>query len=144
MEEEVFDNPTSWVATHIARYVETDGRRGHTFMGMDSLLITTRGRRSGKLRRTALYYGVDAGRYVVIASNAGADRHPDWYLNLVAEPEVRVQVLADRFAARARTATAGERPRLWALMAGLNPAFEDYRLKTERELPVVILERVTG
>ena len=102
--EEVFDSPKGWVAQHIRRYVETDGRKGHRWRGVDTLLLTTRGRRSGKLRRTALIYGRDGDRYLVVASSGGAKRHPSWYLNLAENPEVWVQVDADRFAARARTA----------------------------------------
>jgi hypothetical protein len=90
--DEVFDNPTGWVRQHVRRYVESDGEKGHRFNGHDALLLTTRGRRSGKLRRTALYYGEDAGRYVLVASDGGKPRDPAWYLNLVAHPEVDVQV----------------------------------------------------
>jgi deazaflavin-dependent oxidoreductase (nitroreductase family) len=102
----------------------------------------TRGRRSGKLRRTALAYGEHDGRYVLVASNGGAQRHPDWYLNLVEDPVVQVQVRDDRFAARAREATADERPALWRLMTSIGPDLDDYQRKSGREIPVVILERI--
>jgi deazaflavin-dependent oxidoreductase (nitroreductase family) len=140
-EEEVLDSPTRWVARHVRRYVETDGRSGHRWNGRNTLLLTTRGRRSGRLRRTALIYGRDGDRYVVVASNGGARNHPYWYLNLTAHPEVQVQVQAERFAARARTAGAGERPRLWRMMAGIWPDYERYQRRTGREIPVVVLER---
>jgi deazaflavin-dependent oxidoreductase (nitroreductase family) len=140
-QEEVLDSPTRWVARHVRRYVETDGRSGHRWNGRNTLLLTTRGRRSGKLRRTALIYGQDGDRYVVVASNGGARNHPFWYLNLSAEPEVQVQVGAERFAARARTAGGEERPRLWRLMAGIWPDYERYQKRTGREIPVVVLER---
>ena len=142
--EEVFDNPTDWVAKHIKEYVESDGRNGHEWRGCSTLLVTTRGRKSGKLRRTALIYGEDDGRYFIVASYGGAKHHPDWYLNLVAEPDVGVQVAADRFTAKARTATASEKPRLWKLMASIYPPYDDYQRKTDREIPVVILERTGG
>jgi deazaflavin-dependent oxidoreductase (nitroreductase family) len=140
-QEEVLDSPTRWVARHVRRYVESDGRNGHRWNGRNTLLVTTRGRRSGKLRRTALIYGQDGDRYLVVASNGGARNHPFWYLNLSAQPEVQVQVGAERFAARARTAGAEERPRLWRLMAEIWPDYERYQKRTGREIPVVVLER---
>jgi deazaflavin-dependent oxidoreductase (nitroreductase family) len=80
MDEEIFDSPDEWVAEHIRRYVETGGQARP---GTNDLLLTTRGRRSGKLRRTALVFVRDGDHYVLAASNAGADRHPAWYLNVV-------------------------------------------------------------
>src|SRR5439155_5981903 len=109
-DEEVLDSPRGWVASHVRRYVETGGEDGQVRYGAQNLLITTRGRRSGKLRRTALVYGRDGDRYVLVASNGGAPKHPLWYLNLVADPLVELQVGAERFDARARTATAEEKP----------------------------------
>jgi deazaflavin-dependent oxidoreductase (nitroreductase family) len=147
--EEIVDNPDGWVAEHIREYVATDGRRGHRFNGWNTwegtyatLLLVTRGRRSRKLRRTALAYGEHDGRYVVVASNGGATRHPAWYLNLVEDRAVQVQVRDDRFAARARDASADERPALWKLMTSISPMLDDYQRKSGRELPVVILERI--
>src|SRR5437762_5051273 len=95
--EEIFDSPSGWVAGHIRRYVETDGEDGHRWRGVNTLLLTTRGRKSGKLRRTALIYGRDADRYLVVASQGGAEWNPNWYLNLAANPEVRLQVGAEKF-----------------------------------------------
>ena len=140
--EEVKDSPTGWVASHIRRYVDSDGDNGHEWRpGVYTLLLTTRGRRSGKLRRTALIYGRDGDRYLVVASIGGAAKHPAWYLNLVEHPEVEVQVGPERFTARARTATVEEKPRLWSLMAGIWPSYDGYQKKTGRDIPVVILER---
>jgi deazaflavin-dependent oxidoreductase (nitroreductase family) len=141
-DEEILDSPTGWVARHIRDYVETDGKRGHNWHGVRTLLLTTRGRKSGKLRRTALIYGSDGDRYVVVASKGGARDHPSWYLNLAEDPEVELQVGADKFAARARTATAEEKPPLWRLMASIWPDYDKYQAKTERDIPVVILEPV--
>jgi deazaflavin-dependent oxidoreductase (nitroreductase family) len=140
-QEEILDSPTGWVSRHIRRYVETDGRSGHKWNGRRTLLLTTRGRKSGRLRRTALLYGQDGDRYLLVASNGGARRHPSWYLNLTALPEVQVQVGADKFAARARTAGAEEKPRLWRLMAAIWPDYDRYQQRTSRDIPVVILER---
>ena len=140
-EEEIVDSPRDWVADHIRRYVETNGEEGHLWRDVPTLLLTTRGRRSGKLRRTALIYGTDGDRYMVIASRGGAPAHPLWYRNLTADAGVRVQVKADTFPARARTASAEEKQRLWPVMAAIWPAYNDYQQKTEREIPLVILER---
>ncbi len=140
--EEIVDSPTGWVARHVRRYVETDGRSGHKWNGRQTLLLTTRGRKSGKLRRTALIYGQDGDRYLLVASNGGARNHPFWYLNLTAQPEVQVQVGADKFTARARTAGAAEKPRLWRLMAAIWPDYDRYQKRTSRDIPVVIVERV--
>lgn len=140
--EEVVDSPTGWVAKHIRSYVESDGRDGHRWNGVPTLLLTTRGRKSGKLRRTALIYGQDDDRYVVVASYGGSPEHPLWYRNLSADPNVWVQVGSDRFAARARTATPEEKPRLWKQMASIWPDYDNYQAKTSRDIPVVVLERV--
>jgi deazaflavin-dependent oxidoreductase (nitroreductase family) len=143
--EEVLDSPEGWVARHIHRYVDSDGAKGHEWRpGVFTLLLTTRGRRTGKLRRTALIYGRDGDRYLVVASVGGSARHPAWYLNLLEHPEVQVQVGAERFPARARTAGPEEKPRLWALMTGIWPAYVGYQNKTRRDIPVVILERQDG
>jgi deazaflavin-dependent oxidoreductase (nitroreductase family) len=141
-QEEVFDSPRGWVSRHIEEYVETDGRKGHRWHGVPTLLVTTRGRKTGKLRRTALIYGVDGDRYLLVASTGGAVKNPAWYLNLVADPEVLVQVGAEKFKGRARTATTDEKPPLWALMAAIWPDYDNYQTKTEREIPVVIVERI--
>jgi deazaflavin-dependent oxidoreductase (nitroreductase family) len=143
-EEEVFDSPAGWVARHVRGYVETDGRRGHRWSGVNTLLLTTRGRRSAKLRRTALIYGEDGDRYLVVPSKGGAKKHPWWYLNLVEHPEVEVQIGADKFRARARTATAEEKPRLWRIMTSIWPEYDRYQARTPREIPVVILERLSA
>jgi deazaflavin-dependent oxidoreductase (nitroreductase family) len=142
-QEEVFDSPKGWVSKHIDEYVETDGQKGYEWRnGAPTLLLTTRGRKTGKLRRTALIFGADGDRYLLVASVGGAAKHPAWYLNLVANPEVELQVKAERFKGRARTATAQEKPRLWRLMASIWPDYDNYQTKTEREIPVVIVDRV--
>ena len=140
--EDIVDSPTGWVARHIKDYVETGGRKGHRWSGQDTLLLTTRGRRSGKLRRTALIYGQDGDRYVVVGSNGGRADHPNWYLNLKHDPDVTVQVRDKVFKAGAHAAEGKERERLWALMAKLFPTYEDYKRKTagKRVIPVVVIE----
>jgi len=138
--EEVHDSPAGWVNEHIQRYVDSDGENGRIWRGVDTLLLTTRGRKSGLLRRTALIFGRDGANYLVVASQGGAPKHPNWYLNLADEPRVEVQVGPEKFAATARTATADEKPKLWERMAGIWPAYDDYQRRTSRDIPVVILE----
>jgi deazaflavin-dependent oxidoreductase (nitroreductase family) len=126
---------------HVARYVETDGEEGHDWRGTTTLILTTRGRRSGEQRSTPLIYQRDGDALLVVASKGGADEPPAWYLNLVADPNVTVQVRGDRFAARARDATAQEKPAMWQKMVATWPAYDEYQQKTSRAIPVVVLER---
>ena len=142
LDDNPIDSPTGWVAKHIRRYVETNGAEGHIWHGVPSLLLTTLGRRSGKPRRSALYYAVDGDRYVVVASKGGADDHPDWYHNLLQTHEVRVQVLANVFHATVRTATPEEHKRLWPRLVELFPLYATYQQKTSRPIPLVLLERM--
>jgi deazaflavin-dependent oxidoreductase (nitroreductase family) len=128
---------------HVDRYRETDGAEGHEWRGGTKiLLLTTTGRKSGDERTTPLIYapyGDDA--FTIIASKGGTDEPPAWYLNLSEKPEVEVQVLGDRFKARARTANAEEKPEIWKTMVSEWPDYDSYQEKTEREIPAVILER---
>ena len=127
---------------HVDRYRATGGEEGHEWRpGVYTLLLTTTGRKSGESRTTPLIYGEDGGNQVIIASKGGAPDHPAWFKNLDADPSVRVQVGPDEFAARARVAGGEERERLWKLMAGIWPDYDDYATKTDREIPVVVLER---
>jgi deazaflavin-dependent oxidoreductase (nitroreductase family) len=130
------------VADHIRTYVESGGKEGHLFQGWPTLLLTTRGRKSGALRRTALIYGRDGDRYLLVASNGGAARHPAWYLNLIAHPEAALQVGTDKFTAQASVATAEEKPPLWRLMVSIFPSYDDYQAQADRDIPLVILERL--
>jgi len=141
IDQEPIDSPTGWVAEHVQRYIETNGADGHIWRGVPTLILTTLGRRSGKPRRLALIYGQDGDHYVIVASKGGAEKHPEWYLNLLDHPEVQVQVLADRFRAKARTATPEEHKALWPRMAEIWPNYNDYQKKTDRQIPLVILER---
>jgi deazaflavin-dependent oxidoreductase (nitroreductase family) len=126
---------------HVKRYRETGGEDGHDWQGTQTLLLTTKGRRSGELRELPLIYGRSGDDYLIVASRGGSDDPPAWYLNLQAEPEVEVQVRGDRFKAHARTATADEKRELWPTMTAEWPAYDDYQKKTDREIPIVILER---
>ena len=137
-----------WIADHLQRYLETDGADGHLWDSapvggpgpIPTLLLTTTGRRSGKPIVMPLIYGEAGGKYVVVASKGGAPTHPGWYLNLAAHRAVEVQILAKRFRATARTASGAERAELWQQMAAIYPPYDDYQAKTDREIPVVVLE----
>jgi deazaflavin-dependent oxidoreductase (nitroreductase family) len=126
---------------HVRVYRETGGQRGYHWRGTTILLLTTLGRRSGEQRTTPLIHRVDGDRWVVVASKGGAPEHPLWFENLVAEPAVTVQVLDEVFPARASVAEGAERERLWALLTEDWPAYNDYQEKTDRQIPVVVLER---
>lgn len=127
---------------HVDRYLATDGAEGHDWRGTSTLILTTTGRRTGQPRDSALIYGRDGDSYLIVASKGGADEHPLWYLNLVANPTVLVQVKGDRFTAKARTASPEEKARLWPIMTAEWPAYDEYQKKTERDIPLVILDRV--
>lgn len=140
-QEEIHDSPESWVAADIQKYLETDGRSGQNSQGVTTLLLTTRGRKSGLLRRTALINGMDGDHAIIVASNGGSDHAPLWYLNLVENPDVEVQIGADKFSAIAHTADAIERKKLWPLMASIFPNYDKYQASTKRVIPVVVLVR---
>ncbi|MEV7679796.1 nitroreductase family deazaflavin-dependent oxidoreductase [Streptomyces sp. NPDC088341] len=141
-DEDVVISPTGWVAEQARTYEESDGARGTTIQGVPCLLLDYRGRRTGQLRRTVLIYGRDGDDYLLVASKGGADEHPLWYLNLEANPDVRLRVGAERFAARAETLSAREKARVWPGLVELFPPYEEYQKKTDRDIPVVRLTRV--
>jgi proline iminopeptidase len=126
---------------HVRRYRETRGEVGHIWNGVPCLLLTTSGRRTGEPRTVPLIYGESDDAYVIVASKGGHPEHPGWYRNLAANPEVELQVGAEVFPARARTAEGEERDRLWRVMTAIWPGYDEYQAKTDREIPVVVLER---
>lgn len=139
----VYDSPRDWVGSHIKDYVESDGKQGHLWRGYPTLLLTTRGRKSGKLRRTALIYGRDGENYLLVASYGGGPKHPYWYLNLVENPLVEIQVMDKKLKAWARTADEDEKQRLWPIMSQIFPTYDEYIVKAReagREIPLIILE----
>jgi deazaflavin-dependent oxidoreductase (nitroreductase family) len=127
---------------HVERYRETDGEEGyHWQKGTTILLLTTTGRKSGEERTTPLIFTEHEGDYLIVASKGGADEPPAWYLNLQEDPHAKVQVKAEVFDATARDASPDEKPEMWKKMAAAWPAYDDYQEKTDREIPVVVLER---
>ena len=120
-------------------YRLTGGRVGARMNGMDVLLLTTRGRKSGKTRTTPIQFMADGDRYVVVASNGGSDRHPGWWLNLRREPRATVQVKSARRSVRAEEATPSEKAELWPRLTELYRGYAVYQGATSRQIPVVIL-----
>jgi deazaflavin-dependent oxidoreductase (nitroreductase family) len=136
------EGPTLYGEAHVRRYRETNGEVGHIWRrGSKVLLLTTTGRTSGRPSTAPLIYETDGDGYVIVASDGGAAEHPGWYRNLQKTPRVEVQVKGEVFPAIAHTTTGDERARLWKLAAQQWPAYDDYQARTEREIPLVMLER---
>lgn len=148
MADPSLDELPDWIRDHVRRYLASNGADGHMWDSSErggpgpvpTLLLTTTGRKSRRKRLLPLIYGKTPSGYAVVASKGGAPAHPAWYLNLVDHPEVDVQVGAAKFRARARTASGGERAALWKQLAGIFAPYESYQHRTEREIPVVVLE----
>jgi deazaflavin-dependent oxidoreductase (nitroreductase family) len=129
-------------AVHKELYRRSGGRIGNRIGKLQHLLLTTTGRKSGQPRTTPLNYGTDGDRIILIASYGGDDRAPQWYQNLVANPEVSVQVGPETRRMRATTATPEEKARYWPVMTANYPGYDGYQRKTERDIPVVVLDPV--
>jgi deazaflavin-dependent oxidoreductase (nitroreductase family) len=134
-----------WLLALITRvhrfiYVRSGGRIGSTLLSMKMLLLITVGRKSGQLRRTPLLYIVDAGRCIVVASNAGDPRDPAWWLNLQAKPSAQAQIGRERVEVTWRKADAAESDELWPKLTESYPFYPRYRERAGREIPIVILE----
>jgi proline iminopeptidase len=143
-------NLPQWMIDHANRYLSSGGTDGHIYtmdmpgrpaLNVPSLLLTTVGRKSGERFIFPLFYGTEANSYFVVASKGGAPQHPGWYRNILADPNVEVQVGTKKMRARARTATGAERTRLWAKSLEFWPPYADYQVKAgAREIPVVVLD----
>ncbi len=122
-------------------YLKTGGAIGASVFGTKILLLTNAGRRTGHQRITPLFYVEDGDHWVVVASNAGDDRHPAWWLNLEAHPRARVQIRGEHYEVVARRAEPDEEERLWPTLIDAYASYSEYRKRTQREIPIVILER---
>jgi deazaflavin-dependent oxidoreductase (nitroreductase family) len=126
---------------HVDRYEATDGAEGYDWRnGTEILLLHTKGRKSGKDYTSPLIFRDYGGKYLIVASKGGAPEPPDWYRNLEADPNVTVQIKGDKFRAKARPATPDEKPEMWQRMTEVWPDYDNYQKKTDREIPVVVLE----
>jgi deazaflavin-dependent oxidoreductase (nitroreductase family) len=150
-EAKLAPNLPEWIVEHAKRYIASGGTDGHMHkinvpgrgeITAPALLLTTTGRKSGDKFILPLFYGMDGGSFIVVASKGGAPEHPGWYRNILADPEVEVQAGTKKVKARARTAVGDERTRLWKKALEFWPPYADYQLKTEREIPVVLLDPV--
>ena len=136
-----------WMRDHLQRYLATNGQDGHMFdvsqFGggkVPTLILTTKGRHSGKSLMLPLIYGEANGGYVVVASRGGHPKHPGWFLNLEADPNVDIQVKDKHMHAIARVARGEERTRLWRMMQAIYPPYDQYQANAGREIPVVVIE----
>jgi deazaflavin-dependent oxidoreductase (nitroreductase family) len=150
-EAKLAPNLPQWMIDHANRYISSGGKDGHMYtvtppgyseMTVPALLLTTVGRKSGEKFIFPLFYGEDGNSIIIVASKGGAPEHPGWYKNLVANPEVEVQVGTRKFKAKARTVTGAEREGLWQKALKFWPPYADYAKKTEREIPVVLLDAI--
>jgi F420H(2)-dependent quinone reductase len=146
------DNLPQWMKDHTKRYLSSGGTDGHMYtisqpgrpqLTVPSLLLTTKGRKSGDKWLFPLFYGEAGKSYFVVASKGGAPEHPGWYRNLKANPEVEVQVGTKKMKAKARTASGMERAELWKKALVFWPPYADYQTKAgQREIPIVVLDPV--
>jgi deazaflavin-dependent oxidoreductase (nitroreductase family) len=150
-EAKLAPNLPDWMVEHTNRYLASGGTEGHMYkmtqpgrpeITVPALLLTTTGRKSGEKLIFPLFYGETGASYFIVASKGGAPKHPSWYLNILANPDVDVQVGTAKMKARARTATGEERALLWEKSLEFWPPYADYQKKTEREIPVVVLDPV--
>ncbi|MDQ1429557.1 MAG: hypothetical protein QOF40_159 [Actinomycetota bacterium] len=133
-------SPSDFVAEQVRQYEATGGKEGGTLQGVPVVILTTKGRRSGKLRKSPLMRIEHDGDYAVVASMGGAPEHPVWYLNLVDNPDVTLQDGDKVMDLRARTATPEEKRHWWPRLTAVWPPYSEYQSKTERDIPVVLLE----
>lgn len=127
---------------HVERYLETAGEDGYHWHGTEILILFTTGRKSGTERRHALIFRAWENAYLVVASKGGTDAPPAWFLNLEDTPDAEIQIKDERFAVRARVATDDEKPAMWSHMTQVWPDYDEYQKKTDRVIPIVVLERV--
>jgi deazaflavin-dependent oxidoreductase (nitroreductase family) len=139
MEDNEFNE---WNKQVIEEFHANGGKLGGPFAGAPVLLLYTKGRRSGKTFLNPLAYYADGDRYLVFASKGGADKHPDWYLNLVAAPTAHIEVGTESFDVQVADLHGEERDRLYAAQAEVMPNFAEYQAKTERVIPVIALSRI--
>lgn len=134
--------PSPWepIADHVERYIATDGEDGFIWEGGEVIILTTTGAKSGKERRTPLIRVTDGERYFVVASMGGAPQNPQWFHNMVANPEVTIQDRADVKQLTARIASPEEKAKYWPIAVAAWPDYDKYQESTERDIPLMICE----
>ncbi|MER5849118.1 nitroreductase family deazaflavin-dependent oxidoreductase [Streptomyces sp. NPDC002012] len=133
-------SPAQWVRDQVELFESSGGTEGITMRGLPVIILTTRGARSGKIRKTPLMRIEHNGTYAVVASQGGAPKHPVWYHNIVADPRVELQDGPVRQDMNAREATGEEKAVWWQRAVEAFPDYADYQLKTDRQIPVFVLE----
>lgn len=133
-------SPWSFAADQVALYEQTGGEQGGTLQDVPIIVLWTRGRKSGKLRKSPLMRVEHEGSYAVVASLGGSPKHPVWYLNLAADPNVSLQDGPDVHDLTAREVTGEEKTQWWARATAVWPPYDDYQARTERVIPIVVLE----
>jgi deazaflavin-dependent oxidoreductase (nitroreductase family) len=144
LQGEIMADRNDWNSQLIETFRANNGKVGGMWEGRPLLLLTTTGAKSGKRHTSPTMYLPDGDRLVIFASKSGAPTHPDWYHNLVAHPQVTVEVGGETYEANATVLTGEERDRLYARHAELYPQFDEYQAKTTRKIPVIALERRKG
>jgi len=145
LEGEYEPSPSEWVRNQVAEYEASGGTRGNTLRdsGLPVIIVTMRGRASGKIRKIALMKVEHDGEYALVASMGGAPRNPVWYANLVADPDtVRIQDGPEPFDVQVREITGDEKAAWWERCVAAFPPYADYQAKTERQIPVLVATRV--
>lgn len=129
---------------HVRRYRETDGEVGYMWNGATACLLTTRGRKSGEERTIAIIFKQVGDRYAIVASKGGAPEHPHWYRNILADPQVKLQIKGEKFDGIARTAEGAEHDELWAASCEQWPNYNVYQSRTTRRIPIAVVERASS
>ncbi len=142
LEGEYAPSPQKWVRDQVAEYESSGGTSGTTMRGMPVIILTTRGAKSGKIRKTPLMRVEHDGRYAVVASMGGAPENPTWYQNVVAHPRVELQDGPVRRDMVAHEATGAEKTAWWDRAVAAFPDYAEYQKRTEREIPLFVLEPV--
>ncbi|MFF0850498.1 nitroreductase family deazaflavin-dependent oxidoreductase [Streptomyces sp. NPDC003280] len=146
LEGEYEPSPTQWVREQVELYESSGGTKGTTLRdtGLPVIVLTTRGARSGKIRKTPLMRVEHEGSYAAVASLGGAPKHPVWYFNVKSDPHVELQDGPVKRDMRAREITGAEKTEWWERAVAAFPPYADYQRKTSREIPVFVLEPVDG
>jgi deazaflavin-dependent oxidoreductase (nitroreductase family) len=135
-------SPAVWVRDQVAEYESSGGTRGTTLRDMPVIVLTTRGIKSGKIRKTPLMRVEHDGSYAIVASKGGAPEHPVWYYNVVADPHVELQDGPARQDMTAREVTGAEKATWWERAVAAYPDYADYQKKTDRQIPVFVVEPI--
>jgi deazaflavin-dependent oxidoreductase (nitroreductase family) len=141
LEGEYAPSTLKFAADQVELFERTGGAEGNTLQGVPVIILTTRGRSSGKIRKSPLMRVEHEGAYACVASMGGAPKSPKWYFNAIADPDVLLQDGPNVYEMRAREVTGDEKKAWWARAVAVWPAYDDYRARTERVIPVLVLER---